>query len=64
MITNKRVFELMKEAGLNEVKFAELLAKEDPKLTELTEENLDQVAGGDAALSALGGLGGLGKPID
>ena len=43
MITKERVFELMKQAGLDEKKYAELLAKEEPKLT---NDELDMVAGG------------------
>lgn len=43
MITKERMFELMKQAGLDEKKYAELLAKEEPKLT---DEELDIVAGG------------------
>ena len=43
MITKERVYELMKQAGLDEKKYAELLAKEEPKLT---DDELDMVAGG------------------
>ena len=46
MITDERVFELMKEAGLDEEKFARLLAKDEPKLFEMKESELDQVVGG------------------
>ena len=53
MITDERVFELMKEAGLDEEKFAGLLAKEEPKLLELKEEELDQVTGGGLLLTGL-----------
>ena len=43
MISKERVWELMKQAGLDEKKYAELLAKEEPKLT---ADELDMVAGG------------------
>ena len=62
MITDERVFELMKEAGLDEEKFARLLAKEEPKLLELNESELDQVTGGFWG-ALLGGLGTLVTPL-
>jgi|GEM_PF-2401388 len=43
MITKEKMFELMKQAGLDEKKYAELLAGEEPKLT---NEELDTVTGG------------------
>lgn len=43
MITKKRVWELMKQAGLDEQKYYALLAKEEPQLT---DEDMDMVAGG------------------
>ena len=43
MITKERMFELMKQAGLDEKKYAELLANEEPKLT---NDELDRVTGG------------------
>lgn len=46
MLPKERVFELMKEAGLDEKKFYELLSKEDPDLAELSEKELDNVNGG------------------
>ena len=43
MITKEKMFELMKQAGLDEKKYAELLAREEPTLT---NEELDTVTGG------------------
>ena len=47
MISKERVWELMKQAGLDEKKYAELLAKEEPKLT---ADELDMVTGGITTL--------------
>ena len=38
--------ELMKEAGLDEKKFMELIVKAEPELSELSDEELENVAGG------------------
>ena len=43
MITKERMLELRKQAGLDEKKYAELLAKEE---TSLTADELDMIAGG------------------
>ena len=43
MITKERMLELRKQAGLDEKKYAELLAREEPTLT---NEELDTVTGG------------------
>ena len=43
MLSKERAWELMKQAGLDEKKYAKLLAKEEPKLT---TDKLDMVTGG------------------
>ena len=45
MLTKKRTFEIMKEAGLDEKNFRELLDKER---TQLSDQELEQVNGGFA----------------
>ena len=46
MLPKEKIFELMKEAGLDEQKFYQLLLKADPSFAELSEKDLDHVNGG------------------
>ena len=43
MLTKKRMFEIMKEAGMDVKKFDQLMQKET---AQLSEEELSQIAGG------------------
>ena len=43
MLTKKRMFEIMKEAGMDVKKFDQLMQKET---AQLSEEELNQIAGG------------------
>ena len=43
MLTKERMFEILKEAGLDEKKFDQLMQKET---AQLSEEELNQIAGG------------------
>ena len=46
MLTAEKKLELMKAAGLDTGKLLNLLAKEDPQLLNLSDEELDNVTGG------------------
>ena len=46
MLTEEKLLNLMKEAGLDEEKFYQLLLKEEPRIGQLTDAELDSIHGG------------------